>query len=612
MAFSQKTIFLLFALFSLSMVVAQEDGIYKRVKVMGSDRERSEMQKSGVDLEHTAEETEDYTTGEFSEWEMNQIEGLGLETEILIEDLEAYYLERNHSACLSGTAQPVPIGFNYGSLGGHLTLKELETELDSLFQMYPELITTKISIGNSYENRPIWMVKISDNPEIDENEPEVLYTGLHHAREPITITELVYFMQYLLENYGSDPAITYLIQNRELYFVPVVNPDGYAYNEIYNPAGGGMWRKNRRPNQDGSYGVDLNRNYGFQWGFDNAGSSSNPASNQYRGTAPFSEPETQAIRDFCENRRFKTALNAHGYGNFLLHPWSYQGNIPCLDDPLYQLRGSYVTQHNFYAYGQSPSILYGVNGDSNDWMYGDQGTKPKIMAVSTETGTPDDGFWPAITRIVPLCEEMLPVLINNAWFAGEFLVSGSPIGIKTNTYVFQLPIYTTNYGQVTANNTSVQFISNNPYFLGSGVTAVNNLLPGVSQVYFITITLAQTTPTNEQVEGVIRTTFSDGYYVDSAASFMFKGNTTPLDKSNTFADTYLFPNPHNGICSIKLEGDLTPEMRLEIRNIRNEVIKSLPVLSKTIDLRPIPAGMYFYCFKDGKHTGKMQKMWVED
>src|SRR6185503_2455375 len=108
----------------------------------------------------------------------------------------------------------------------------------------------------------------------------------------------------LLENYNTNPEVKYLIDNLEMYFVPVVNPDGYIYNETTNPNGGGMWRKNRRDNLDGEYGVDLNRNYGYNWGYDNNGSDPNTASDTYRGDTSFSEPETQNLKNFCNARQF--------------------------------------------------------------------------------------------------------------------------------------------------------------------------------------------------------------------------------------------------------------------------------------------------------------------
>src|SRR5690606_22160109 len=149
------------------------------------------------------------------------------------------------------------------------------------------------------QNRPIYMVKISDNPDLNEDEPRVLYTAMHHAREPQSMMTLIYFMYYLLENYNSDPSVKYLVDNRELYFIPIVNPDGYEYNRQTSPGGGGMWRKNRR-NNGSSYGVDLNRNYGpmAYWNAPGGGSSTSPSSDTYRGTAPFSEPEISSIKDF--------------------------------------------------------------------------------------------------------------------------------------------------------------------------------------------------------------------------------------------------------------------------------------------------------------------------
>ena len=149
------------------------------------------------------------------------------------------------------------------------------------------------------------MVKISDNPDVDEAEPEILYTALHHAREPQSMMQMIYFMYYLLENYNTNPSVQYIVNNRELYFIPVVNPDGYEYNRTTNPSGGGMWRKNRK-NNGSSYGVDLNRNYGpyTYWNAPNGGSSTDPSSDTYRGTAPFSEPETSKLKEFSYYKIF--------------------------------------------------------------------------------------------------------------------------------------------------------------------------------------------------------------------------------------------------------------------------------------------------------------------
>ncbi|NIV14192.1 MAG: peptidase M14, partial [Aliifodinibius sp.] len=193
----------------------------------------------------------------------------------------------------------------------------------------------------------------------------------------------------LLENYGSDQEVTYLVNNRELYFVPIINPDGYVYNEQTDPNGGGYWRKNRRNNGNGSFGVDLNRNFGYKWGYDNNGSSPTPSSETYRGTAPFSEPETQVIRDFCLNHDFELTLNYHTYGDLLIYPWGYI-NALTPDAPIFTALAVDMTQYNNYSHGNASQLLYPVNGEANDWMYGEQTAKDKIFAMTPEVGP---AFW---------------------------------------------------------------------------------------------------------------------------------------------------------------------------------------------------------------------------
>ena len=126
-------------------------------------------------------------------------------------------------------------GFGYGSMGGYYTLAEIEADLDEMFQLFPNLITQKFSIGTSIEGKPIWAVKISDNPNSNENESAVGFDALVHAREPQSMATQMYFIWYLLENYGTDPEATYLINNREIYCVPCFNPDGYEYNRLTDP-----------------------------------------------------------------------------------------------------------------------------------------------------------------------------------------------------------------------------------------------------------------------------------------------------------------------------------------------------------------------------------------
>lgn len=313
--------------------------------------------------------------------------------------------------------------FRLGSMGGYLTFDQVTALLDSMAEANPNIISGKVSIGKSHEGRDLWMWKLSDNPTTDESEPEVLFTGLHHAREGQGMTSALYFILYLIENYGKDSQTTFLVDNREIYFVPVVNPDGYVFNETTNPNGGGMWRKNRRLNEDFSFGVDLNRNYGFGWGHDDEGSSPDASTNVYRGTAAFSEKETQVMRDFCNSRQFKVALNFHSYGNLLMYPWGYLSSTLTPDSVQFTQMATEMTKLNRFTIGTGDQALgYKTNGDADDWMYGDQTSKPKIIAMTPEIGTNDDGFWPLPSRILPLAEACMEMNFRCVWMAGGYPV----------------------------------------------------------------------------------------------------------------------------------------------------------------------------------------------
>ena len=313
-------------------------------------------------------------------------------------------------------------GFGFGSMGGFYTYAEVVAELDSMRLNYPNLVGEKFSIGQTIEGRDIWAIKISDNPDIDEAEPEVLYDALHHAREPQGMMTLLYFMYHLLENYDVSPEIGYLVNNRELFFIPVMNPDGYVYNQTTNPNGGGFWRKNRR-NNGSSFGVDLNRNYGYEWGYDNDGSSPNPGSDSYRGTAPFSEPETQAYRDFVLSRDIRLDLSYHTYSNVLIYPFGYKERFLTPDSLLFIEYGKEMTRVNNYSFGTVFETLgYVANGGTFDWLYGEQALKGKIISFSPEVGSSLDGFWPSQSRIYPLAIENLSANMFLAWMGGSFVM----------------------------------------------------------------------------------------------------------------------------------------------------------------------------------------------
>ena len=306
----------------------------------------------------------------------------GLDFDIAIRSLADHYEAELSKDAGVGTGASFaglnpPVG--QGGMGGHYTLAEIEAILNSFVATYPALCS-KRSLGKSIEGRDIWMVKISDNVARDENEPEVYYDAIHHAREPLGATTLLQFMDGLLSGFGSDPEATRIVNERELYCVPCVNPDGYEYNRRSRPAGGGLWRKNRR-RIGSNTGVDLNRNYATGWNV-SGGASTNPRSNTYKGTSPWSEPETRAIRDFWATRQFSQVFSCHSYTDVLLRPWGYQRGSPTNASD-YNRLGALFTARNGIAHGGASTLLYLASGTTLDHghSHGAFGWTPETRAT---------------------------------------------------------------------------------------------------------------------------------------------------------------------------------------------------------------------------------------
>ena len=422
----KTTILILFFLTIIFSANAQET--YSKVKIYTGNKGLQQLAALGIDVTEGIVKKGVWFETVLSQSEIRKVKAAGLKTDTEIEDISAFIAARNRNQKKLSIARdvneewPVPVHWEYGSMGGFYTLDEVIDELDSMAMLYPNLISPRAPISNdtvTHEGRKLWWVRISDNPNVNEDEPEVLYTGVHHAREPMSVQQMIWYMWYLLENYDSDTTVQHLVDNTEMYFVPVVNPDGYEYNHTTYPNGGGMWRKNRRNNGDGSYGVDPNRNYGFQWGYDNSGSSPYPGDQTYRGPAPFSEPCIKNMRDFSNEHEFKLSLNYHSYSDLLLYPWGYISDVTP-DDEQFHTFGTILTKENNYTYGPSSTTIYPTNGDANDWMYGEQTTKPKSFSFTPEIGNSDDNFWPPENRIIPLCREQMWQNIMAARLAGKY------------------------------------------------------------------------------------------------------------------------------------------------------------------------------------------------
>lgn len=399
-----------------------------RVKIILNELGISQIANLGIDPTEGEYKKDTYFITDLTNNQISKLADANLQYEIIIEDVSSFYSQRAAKEMPSSINRetteewPVPENFEYGSMGGFYTLEEVMSEVDDMAAMYPELISPRYIISTdtlTHDGRLMYWVRLSDNPEIDEDEPELLYSGVHHAREPMSVQQMIFYMWHLLENYATDPDIQLLVDNTEMYFVPVVNPDGYEYNHQTNPNGGGNWRKNRRNNGDGTFGVDPNRNYGYMWGYDDSGSSPYTSEDTYRGPSGFSEPETKNMRDFCNEHEFRIALNYHSYSNLLLYPWGWTETVSP-DEEIFHSYAALMTQENGYTIGPASTTIYPTNGDSNDWMYGEQDTKEKIFAYVPEVGSSGDGFWPSTSRIIPLCQENMWQNFTAARLVGKY------------------------------------------------------------------------------------------------------------------------------------------------------------------------------------------------
>jgi carboxypeptidase T len=394
--------------------------IYSDVKIyMNSETDLLTLVKTGFDLEDTHGNIRDGITLVMNQNEIELLKKTGLRYSIIVPDRLEEYKKRTPPSMSDMMASKQVMyndnitGFDYGSMGGFYTYNEMVQKLDSMKLQYPNLISAKMDKGTTEQGRKIWAVKISDNPEINESatEPAIYFDGLHHAREPQGMASMMYFMYWLLENYNTNQEAAYLVNNREIFFVPVVNADGYAYNQSIAPTGGGDWRKNRR-NNNGSYGVDLNRNYKYKWGYDNIGSSGTPSSDTYRGPTPASEPEVQAVQNMISQYKPKTGFSMHSQAERTLNPYGYKDTLGQYN--IYSEFSSNFTNGTNYLYGTVSQMLgYTSNGTTRD--YADSvGT---LLWVIECAGS---GFWPNISEIIPLASVNLKMMKYVTWVGGDY------------------------------------------------------------------------------------------------------------------------------------------------------------------------------------------------
>ncbi|MBN2537797.1 zinc carboxypeptidase, partial [candidate division WOR-3 bacterium] len=315
------------------------------------------------------------------------------------------------------------------NFGCYLTYWEVEDTLNWLATTYPD-ICWLTNVGYSHQGRQLYCLKISDNPASAEDEPACFFNGATHAREPTGTHTVVMFAQKLLSEYGNDPVATWLVNNREMFIVPVMNPDGYVYNSDSGGASSN-WRKNRRVIQSPYVGVDLNRNYGYKWGYDNSGSSPTPSSETYRGPSAFSEPATAAVRDFMNLNRFRTCMDYHTYGRYNMYPWGYTTSYPPERELLQEMADTFRVNNGYSSgnTGQISRVLYGCNGVSVDWEYSDTAGKYVTYAFTCELST---GFWTGWDNPSFVANEVNINIPNLYYLARVSGVYFEPLGVTVN------------------------------------------------------------------------------------------------------------------------------------------------------------------------------------
>lgn len=385
----------LFCLLSLPFTTAQStitNQYYLKIKA-SNKFERSAVANTGVTIE---EIQKDFVVAYGTAEEKAQLEKMGL-----IIDAKAL------GAGFAGLDFPAEDSdyHNYA---------ETTDELNKLAQEFPG-ITKLFSIGKSFEGRDIMGIRICGDMANASQKAAVAFMGGHHSREHLSVEMPLRLARFLLEKYkaGND-RIVHLVNSRDIQIVPAVNPDGLEFD--ISTGQYQMWRKNRRTNRDGTYGVDLNRNYGFKWG--TGGSSTSTTSEVYMGPSAFSEPETQAVKNWIEtNKNISTLLTYHTYSELILYPWGhkYESISEKRDLAVYETMAKKMAEWNHYTPQQS-SALYIASGDTTDWAYGEHKVISFTFELDPQNAWGGGGFYPG-AQVIP---EVIAKNIEPALYLMEY------------------------------------------------------------------------------------------------------------------------------------------------------------------------------------------------
>uniref|UniRef100_A0A669QAU2 Peptidase M14 domain-containing protein n=1 Tax=Phasianus colchicus TaxID=9054 RepID=A0A669QAU2_PHACC len=331
------------------------------------------------------------------------LESHGISYSVMIEDVQHLLDEEKRTMMLSRRMERSANKFNFAS---YHTLEEIYDWMDTLVADHPNLVS-KIQIGESYEKRPLYVLKFSTG---GSNRPAVwLDTGIH-SREWVTQATGVWTANKLAEDYGHDPTVTSLLDTMDIFFEIVTNPDGFAFTHSSNR----LWRKTRSINAGSScIGVDPNRNWDA--GFGDAGSSSNPCSETYHGPYAHSESEVKSIVDFIQSHgNVKGLVSIHSYSQMLMFPYGYKRTPAPDHEELNELAKKAVNDlaavyGTEYTYGSIADTIYLAAGTTVDWAY-ENGVKYSYTFELRDTGR--YGFLLPSSQIIPTATETWPALLD--------------------------------------------------------------------------------------------------------------------------------------------------------------------------------------------------------
>lgn len=287
---------------------------------------------------------------------------------------------------------------------------DVNAYLDGLATARPDL-AARFNVGQTLEGRTMSGIRITGSGGV-AGKPAVLFSGCQHAREWVAVATPVYIADQLINTYDSDAQVRALLDRAVVYIVPIVNPDGYVFTWTNDR----LWRKNRRNNGNGTFGVDLNRNWATGWGLD-SGSSGNGSSETFRGTAPFSEPETQVLRDFIlAHPELEAHIDFHSFSELILWAWGYQSGQPAnpagavLTDIGLRMQSAIQGVHGVnYTAGPAGDTLYLASGVFPDWTFQQRGMWSYTIELRPDSNSPDGFILPA-DQIIPTGEENLAAI----------------------------------------------------------------------------------------------------------------------------------------------------------------------------------------------------------